>query len=499
MKKIVSIIIFAVMLISFAVPAYADMGPPVFYNFEVLVSNPDGAKAIDTDRDIVVPYQTKLTVTGEYKDDVTGLYLYYVEYEGEYFCISSDDAAKSEPKVGIGKAKKLRDVCERVVLNEDGVPLRDGPSESYDEVATIPYGVEFKSQYSSSEYEPAWIFVSYKDNSGWVYVYPDAEGIAGVNSNSRTNYVEIIEEGYYLYDEYDNKTEIPSGTKLNYRYYNTRTGAVYVEYNGVKGWLDRGYWNTDDGHVFDVVRGVDYGMYTNTSSVELYDEPYVDGYSSEPDVSTTVPAGKFVYITKATTSYYNDDSVDWYFAEYNGKSGWFKNEYSENVIDPVYVFIMERTGTATEDITVYSEPSDSSKEIGTINSGSNITYLPGSYCEDFGYYFLVECNGQYGWIPYSEDFDYTYVYFDKDFSFSLFMPEQSGKKDDKKKETEEENKAPVLIDKEEKEDKKETEEKKTFFTPQMIIAFCVAGACVIAGAAAAIIIVRKKKSKDTDF
>ena len=334
MRKLFSFILAAVTAFLMSVCAFADVEGPQFYKYEVIVSNLDGAKGYyyyyGEKQDIVIPYQTELIVNYEFNSNNT--LMVSVDYNSEECEIKYSDVSKKVSQVGPEYGHKLSKTVSTVVINPNGTPLRDGPADSYQKITTIPYGTILNSNYDSSENYPGWSYVTYNGYSGWIFSYePDSAECASVVENPEKCWVEILDKGHYIYDKpyvrsvgkQNRIGEIAPGTKLYYKY--TYFDEIYVEYNGIKGWITP-FTKYGPGRHFDCVVYDNSGVTVkNTKGISLYKKPFLSGETGEKIL--TIPNGAKMNTLKCVICGDEYENTNyWYFVNYNDHSGWITGE-----------------------------------------------------------------------------------------------------------------------------------------------------------------------------
>lgn len=256
MKKAISFLISLVMVISIAVPAFADVAGPYFNTYDVIVTAEEGIEATGYDNGerviITIPKGTVITITGE---DIWGENPeLYSRYNGMSITIADKGIALVKDSVDGTNAVNLEESYVVRVITKDGIKIHSGPHDIYKTVGTVPYGTDITIEKVDSEFETGWAFISYKGVSGWISVYEysaDFE-LAYVVNGRRNIYGETYSDNrLYIISDYitllDNpgddlktakKISVPSGTEISYSLYalKPRSELYYVEYEGHKGW-----------------------------------------------------------------------------------------------------------------------------------------------------------------------------------------------------------------------------------------------------------------------
>lgn len=412
MKKLISVLLAVVMMFSCVVPVFADMGGPTVFQYDVIVINPDG---IRSDTGDYIPYQAKATVMYEYKlqnDEIE----YNLKYNEEYVTAKNSDISKVLPEIGIDKAFRLPNEIGKVVLKPEGVEMRTGPGVSFDVVTVIPYGTELKSSYASSETNIGWMFVTYNNYSGWVYVFRGERDCADIISDKYMGRIEILDEGHYIFDNFEDRNkliEVPAGTKLSFRY-KLNDFTYFVQYNNVKGWIYSTEGSENSDNSFDIVIYTDDALYTTKESV-LYEAPLKDASSLKK--LSSVPKGKLVRLLKKTIHRTEKEYINWYYTEYNGSFGWIKK--SDNDKENIVINCMQKI-KPKKDIKIYSAPSSSASKAGTVPKGKNITVAGFPNSDGF---MLYNNGGKPGWIHADSSYELIEYFTETDsFKASEFIP-----------------------------------------------------------------------------
>ena len=327
MKRIIAIVVSAVLMLCICTPAFADMDGPSFANFDVIVTNPLGTYVYSYNMDEVKGYiikDTVITINGEYEFEDEEYYS--VDYNGVYGYIKVADTALTEEVFPSEKGYKLDEKKSSVVIS-GGLYMYKGPSEKFEKIGEeIAVGTVLTYQYMNDEYNAPWAYVTYKGVSGWAYVYEYGEAFyCATPFEEDTQYsgdLYVVLEDVRLtdmpadprYDEYNDEAdrvgvkyvtgEIPVGTRLefaDYYYKNAKSIWVYTEYNGVKGWIE-----TDRGG-----NGGDYNAtaigYKDPGYRYVWQKDGVPVYSTAGDTSskviTTIEKGEYINIKYYASNY----------------------------------------------------------------------------------------------------------------------------------------------------------------------------------------------------
>lgn len=493
MKKLLCILLALSITFALAVPAFADMGPPVYYEYAVVVSNPDGARDNNKSSKII-PYQTKLIVKSEYRQE-NGVLLLSVKYNGSNYSINGNDVTLEKTKVGVDEAVKLDYTLKKVIINKNGAILREGPSESFDEVGKVPYGTILESNYASSNTAIGWMYVSQKNYNGWLYIYDDSSDTADVvATDEKPRWIETFDDNESFSPELMSNgidlISLPKGIKLYYKY--EHHGTAYIEYNGQKGWIGLWSYGVDKNNI-TIGTYQDMGLYTKADGIKIYDVPTTTGTGN--NVLTTVPKDVLLYIDGMAMSADNSGKTyEWYRTTYNGKTGWISRTYDS--INSLVIDSCQESTIKTEK-SVYAKPDTSSTKIGTIPAGSGVKmFTTGSN------YYYVKCGNDYGWVS-SDNIQFDEFY---PITFSQYKPminetvtESTKKKSKKEKTTEAQTTTQQVAEftepSPESEEEKENESTAEL-EPKVVVLLCLSGAVVLALMAAIIVILVNKQKED---
>lgn len=527
MKRIIAIVISAVLMLCTCVPAFADMDGPSFANFDVIVTNPLGTYVYSYNMDEVKGYiikDTVITINGEYEFEDEEYYS--VEYNGVYGYIKVADTALTEEVFPPEKGYKLDEKKSSVVIS-DGLYMYKGPSEKFEKIGEeIAVGTVLTYQYMNDEYNAPWAYVTYKGVSGWAYVYEYGEAFyCATPFEEDTQYsgdLYVVLEDVRLTDipanpeyegaEYYKSTgvkyvskEIPIGTRLelaDYYYKNAKSIWVYTEYNGVKGWIETDTY--DNGGMYNATAT----GYKEPSYYYVWQEKGIPVYSVAGDTSSEVicmlEKGTFA---KKSYSAWNgeavqiDDNPDdfvveesmwvdesWFGVEVDGKLGWIFNDCTE--LDEGYTTLdIALDKTVNKEVNLRKETAKDSEVIAVIPAGSDIVRLgQGNEC------YLVDYDGKIGYISEDSIVEKSWEEYEADnYSYEDYF---AGRKV-------EETTLPATTVQQttqaasEAQTEAETTEKAedNGFTPAQIAIFCGAGAVIIALTAAVTIILINKKKK----
>ncbi len=499
MKKKLSSAVFAVFIcLAVSLTAFAA---DIYYNpFEITVTaesgtvlysqiwNDDMTQSIMRPMTIFVPNGKNLTATDELIfNGETYLEVEYNEFEA-YVKSSAVTLKNSEA----GEEFAFATTAQRsvAVINKNGVQLRRGPSMAYETASeTIPYGTVISYDKINCEHEFAakWAYTSYNGAVGWLYIGQygtdniyDCAYILNEN-DYYTGTALVLTDGAYLTETPDPQSakvieSIPAETKFTYKYLyeNYDSISVFVEYNGIKGWLNTK--NTD----YKTATGEKSGVYVLAEKgLPLYAKPL----DENAEIIATLPENTNLCVD---FQYWHAEEVDgevhetkWMHVNFNGTDGWVLGKDSSEYVCMFSAYDLKITSESG--LNLYSEKDENSEIALIIPNGTAVTVAYESE-SDSALWAFVEYGGKQGWIL-AADKDAEYI---KNSDKQLDAPHGA-----QAAENENLSEAPELTEKNVSVDPADDE--NTVSTKTIII-ICVSAAILIA-AVIAIITIRKKKSK----
>lgn len=418
-KRVLSLLIAAVICICAALPAFADMGYIHYNEIDVIVSNPDGlvmyypvwnpegTEFVFRSMAIFIPSKALLTVRGEYV--FNGEIYTEVTYRESNGYIKLSGLIPVDDSFGVENAYKINSPRKIAVINENGVCLRKGPGNVYEEASeVIEYGTVLTYEYTNAEYESisTWAYVEHNGESGWIYIYQG--GISGIYDTASvlektdfyTGSIEILADGAYLTktpspDSEKVISDISAGTKLSSKYFYSFENAVsvFVEYDGVKGWIETSNANNK------VAVGVKSGAYIlSADGMVLYSDPFDKNSKTE----ILIPEGTNLPVKESAIEFVESEDykrVTWLHTEYNGTDGWICcRDYSE---------CSQMYGTydlkiiAEDGADLYAQPDIITEPVSVLEKDSVVTVIYETAQTVDNTHFrwnYVECNGSYGWL-----------------------------------------------------------------------------------------------------
>lgn len=331
MKKNLKTISKYLLLLILLVPCFvkADMGTPMFTEYQVRVTNPNGTTAVD--------YDGKEAGTFKYDEIITVHYEKIINNElyGGTFqkLVKLNDTKLVTDVVDLEKFKKERK--QKYYVFDDTNVLYKGPSKTYGKVepeTTLKQGSTIETEY----YDELWAYVEQDGVKGWVYTYTytfgapyeEHAGMAYLAEDYRNDLSLIgktINE-VNLYKSPKEKEVIATISKdtdieveIKY-FYNDEPYSpyYYVSYNGKEGWMK--YGTKIEGITYYTLLSYPNGTYTvdNNDGISMYKD-----YNSTSEILETIP-----HNTILNVKYVLGAPQGWslYQVEYNGKIGWVKGE-----------------------------------------------------------------------------------------------------------------------------------------------------------------------------
>lgn len=393
-------LILGLFLVLSPIVANADMGAPSTAEYEVTVSNVEGASLYDYNGNVIatIPYDTKLTILFEYTDNKGVLYG-SVEYDDKSGEIKLSETKAVADSIKLEDFEKF-DTPKKLYVFREGCYLYSGPSVSYDKLSEeeIPVGTTLEYQY----YNEVWAYVEYDGKEGWVYIYPYYEVYDGVEAAvadvaTKDSKVLTINKITTLYKEPSTGSEtisvsIPAGEEVEYKYSFSSDPhgiMVYVVYNGVEGWLNivsSSFYGTSESDFTAAVK-------QDCSSIFVLSETslYSERENKDSKVKKTIPAN-----TEVSFDYviYLDES--WYRVSYDGDDYWLyiDDDNSDNY-ELFYGYVSNYK--TKKEVTIYESSSSSSNSLGKIKSDVSISSKYSRYIDGATWLYVVY-DGVTGWV-----------------------------------------------------------------------------------------------------
>ena len=426
-KRIISLIITILVCMAASLPAFADNGSveikakvteyPGAVLHELIWTEDYSRNSMRT-LPMIASVNTKISITGEFVYNGE-LYLKTI-FNGTEGYIKGSTVTLEESAVGQDSAYKTAGPRSIAVISKDGVSLRKGPSLAYDTVSEpFGYGTVFTYEYVDTEYEPdaRWAYVTSDDVSGWVYIYQFAMGIncdfAKVLSENDyyTGKIKTITDGAYLtempYSASEKVSEnIPEKTVFDFKYYyeNYDSIMVFVEYDGVKGWI-----KADNSEDYKAALGVKSGVCVFKEGglpiyTDAFDESSITGSSLSQNSIASVDYTYYEIIKE------NEETKEkrWMHICSDDAEGWIcsdnRNDYGQLFSVADYIISNE------EGVTLYAEPDEASDKVATVPKDGVVTvfYEKTNLIEDeYITWLFTEYNGNGGWMLFkAENLEY---------------------------------------------------------------------------------------------
>ena len=402
MKKIIFTLICILML---PIIVHADYSLPMAYNYNVSITNQNGASVYSLDGEMQsriytltsekIAYDTKVKVVnenyhkGNYYLEISTTEIY--DYDNRKF-ILAEDAKVTDEKVDLESQNADQNIYKETYYTLFDTKMYKGPSAKYGEIENIviPAGTTITYDYLMDDGDngiPMWIRVKYNDVTGWVYCY---NWFANTEDKVNNIPVTVVQEldaksELYLYQALDVYSyngimeqsqkvgTFPVGAKVKFLY-SMRSGvketSYYAEYNGLKGWV-----KTYSGYCpfcGDAYATYQPGEYFAFEEVELYNN-YIDQTPVGTMPMLTILNGYYDFCLSTDTAEYEATGIVercYAIVEYQGKNYYVKNnetslddagdiQTTESKIAPINI-TYETTKSykikTKQDVILYSSP-----------------------------------------------------------------------------------------------------------------------------------------------
>lgn len=201
MKKIVALVLSLMIIASFCIPVYADLGQSDFDNWFV-VCGMDGYDFQDRIYGQTSSFQshiepgTRLRVHTFNSNDQTYLlvisddnyttggigFVYVTEDQLDKYFL--EDNKTVDKTIGSKKPKEI----ECTVTSDTGIVLRQGPATTFKAYTTIPQNTKLSYQYTYKYGGYNWGYVTYKGTSGWACIdFVKATSVTTVKPTEASN------------------------------------------------------------------------------------------------------------------------------------------------------------------------------------------------------------------------------------------------------------------------------------------------------------------------
>lgn len=243
MKRILKILTIGALLLPMSVKA--DMGAPDVAPYKVIPKSEEGAPYYDChDYSVIgnIAYNQEVKVFFEEEKDG---HLYgdiLINEDDDYVCVDLADfmtlTEVYEPDFDSEGTYDYEADYEIYVNGSKGIKMRKGPSILYDIITTIPYETTVKTIAASGDEGVAWAYVSYNGKTGWINMLEET----AVYKANPVRFYRDVEVYDIAYGE-DQKVigKIPAQEIVTNIYTIsswTNIAGYYVEYNGLKGYVD---------------------------------------------------------------------------------------------------------------------------------------------------------------------------------------------------------------------------------------------------------------------
>lgn len=327
MKKIFSLLLITILLLIPTFVVKADMDGPATIKFDMVVVDPNGIDYYDYEDNKAghLNKNDKFTVNYEYNDT------FNISVGDNTYTIKKSSGVASLATEEVDPKTYKSDLIEKYnsekeVLVYKDVDIRKGPASVYKKVGSIKKNTKIKFQYRIGGSE------EYNNINGASYIYVEYNGVKGWVETLDSKIL-FPEEGKYIVPR-DLKIAcavIPKNTILKTKYKSDQwSGNALFTYNGC----------TDLIHIFkdDNIFEVGNSLATAKKDIEVYQ--YFDNSGNK---IMTIPNGaKFTEISYYTDNPY-DEAIRHLYVSYNGKEGWIK----VNDADYEYVDNKENETTTT--------------------------------------------------------------------------------------------------------------------------------------------------------
>ena len=253
MKKVKLLLLSLLVLFMLPISVLADGPGPQLHEYDVRVTNPDGAKGLEYDykiqgyKEIKVPFDTIITIAME----VTHEGELYGESWTEPYLVRLSDCTIVDKELDLSL---FDNTGGKLYVYSEGAYLYKGPAKAYGKASNsmIPVGTTLNYTHSDGIFA----YTEYKGTKGWVYigesrkVYEELPSVASYVSLELTSFEEIK-----IYEKVDKTStvvgSIPNNVKFKPTYllsldcYNGEGSQCsvfyYVTYNGKSGWIEANY------------------------------------------------------------------------------------------------------------------------------------------------------------------------------------------------------------------------------------------------------------------
>ncbi len=420
MKKIISVVLAVLTMLTACVPAFADVAAPILVKTDAVITNPLGAQVYSDESSIVgdwkitatmdrVPYDTKISVTGEFMFNGELYFNFNTEDKKHRGIIKGKDAASLEESVPASNGYKPDAPMKVFVFKE--THFYKGNSHAFDTVGEkIKAGTVLNIEYLiGDKYSMQWGYARHNGNEGWINLYSNLdESPVAFYLEEKSNYngyLVVAADGVKLLDSPVNPEKnadvnyvsgvIPVGTKLEYEFYKNVLGGmlVYTEFNGVKGWL---CYYLNDTSENKIAIGKDSLILVNQDNVPVYSAIMDKSSKVMKKLNKNELLHSTLFLRDNVPFDENWAEKSWCGVQFGEKIGWIEIESAKTSL---FQGSPEGFLADSGNIKVYKDSSKSSGVLTTIPSGDYAVRI----WLDRNNMGLVDYNGKVGWVDY-EDF-----------------------------------------------------------------------------------------------
>ena len=282
MKKIINCLLGVILFVPIFV--FADMGSPIIEEYEVVVNKSGGVYAYINDdnkyvkTDKIIPYGTKTEVS-DFESEEDGYVS--IDYDEEtdttyYVKLSDTELVDKNYKVDMSKLSSK----EKGIVLKDTV-IRKGPANAYESIGTIKAGTKLDIRFFVSvdedtgdtlyEIDIPFVYVEYNGKKGFITTY-----------NSTVAYLEFT-DGIVSFKDVDiedpvtnKKIGVLKANELlmkNVYRLDIWSSSYYVEYNGIKGLVNKYSFITKDNKKQEFTTNKKFNVYdTLEVDMETYEK-----------------------------------------------------------------------------------------------------------------------------------------------------------------------------------------------------------------------------------
>ena len=299
--------------------AKADMAAPGILTYKAVVNNPNGIDEYKrgNDGDVKTGNKIPYGTTFEIEDE-------------EYNFICIDDSCKTfvllEDLTPVEKEYKLKDnekgsKIDALVLTD--VEIKKGPASAYESTGVkIKAGTKITvTEIITDKSETPWCYVEYNGTKGYIDSYG---GTIAFNIKEREIITDAKTEivGDHTTGNVIKTIDANKKLKLKIGDLDMWTSYIYVEYDGVKGFISKGF----------IIEKNSKENFEYENETKVYDivDYYTNLDEAEAKVVTTLPAN-----TTVTSEYYDFFNDEIVYYEKDGVKGWIYQKWEEDEIEDI--------------------------------------------------------------------------------------------------------------------------------------------------------------------